>query len=153
MFEILSSSCFILRKVFNHHKRCSTTKHSGSTDKIPFGNTCHLSSIRDKEKGMTWLQWEGKTSTLTDGWWGSYVFSKGFIEKFMMRGLPHKSLLCLLLLLFVLNFLPQPLQTNTWSLCRQTLCWLGAGKDLKALSQTLPRWNLFLSCALVPQIF
>ena len=40
-------------------------------------------------------------------------------------------------LLLGLNFLPQPLQANTWPLCCQILCWLGICKDLKALSQTL----------------
>ena len=49
----------------------------------------------------------------------------------------HTNLLCLLMMLLVLKFLPQPYQTNTWSLYCQILCWLGVGRDLKALSQTL----------------
>ena len=52
-------------------------------------------------------------------------------ELFLWRGLPHTSLLCLLMLLLGLNFLEQPLQANTWPLCCQTLCRLGICKDLK----------------------
>ena len=67
---------------------------------------------------------------------------------FLWRGLTHTSFLCLLILLLVLNFLPKPLQTNTCPMCCQILWWLGVGKDLKALSQTLQGWTLSLSCAL-----
>ena len=63
---------------------------------------------------------------------------------------PHTSLLCLLLMLLGLHFLPQPLQEHTWPLCCQILCWLGICKDLKALSQTLQGRSLSLSCALSP---
>ena len=67
----------------------------------------------------------------------------------VVRLAPHK-LLCLLILLLGLNFLPQPLQANTLPLCCQILCWLGICKDLKALSQTLQGWTISLSCALSP---
>ena len=63
-------------------------------------------------------------------------------------GLPHKSLLCLLMMLLGLNFLTQPLQANTWPLCCQILCWLE--KDLTTLSQTLQGWTFSLPCALSP---
>ena len=72
-----------------------------------------------------------------DSQWWSLPHMEKFQKLFLLRGLSQTSFLSLLLLLFVLNFLPQPLQTNTWLLWFQTLCFLGVGKDLKALSQTL----------------
>ena len=41
---------FILRKVFNHQKRCSSTKLPGSIKKFCFERTGPLSSSRGKEK-------------------------------------------------------------------------------------------------------
>ena len=85
------------------------------------------------------------------GWYHQW-WSLPHIEKlqklFLWWGLPHTSFLCLLMLLLVLNFLPQSLQTNTWPLCCNIVWCLGVGKDLKALSQTLQWWTLYLSCAL-----
>ena len=65
----------------------------------------------------------------------------------MVRLALHKLFLMLLLRL---NFWPQPLQTNTWPLCCQNLCWLGVGKERKALSQTLQVLTLSLSLVLCP---
>ena len=48
------------------------------------------------------------------------------------------------------EFLATTLAENTWPLCCHNLCWLGVGKDLKALSQTLQGWTLSLSCDLSP---
>ena len=62
----------------------------------------------------------------------------------------HLCIHSLLWLLFELNFLPKPLQANTWPLCCHILCWLGICKDLTALSQTLQGWTLSLSCDLSP---
>ena len=73
-FTVPSSLSFILRTVLNHHKRSSSTKLPGSTDQFPFESTWRLSSTRDKEKGTTWLQWEGDKSSLTHGWCDSYAF-------------------------------------------------------------------------------
>ena len=56
----------------------------------------------------------------------------------------HTSLLCLLMMLLTLNFLPLPLHTKTWPLCCHSLCWWGVGKDLKALSHTLQKCQPFL---------
>ena len=57
----------------------------------------------------------------------------------------RRSILRLWMLMLVWSFLPQPLQTNTWPICCQIMCWLSIGKDLKSFSQTLQRWSLFLS--------
>ena len=54
-----------------------------------------------------------------------------------VESLPLTSFLCLFKLLWVLNILSQPMQTNSWPLCCRILCWLGVGKYMKALSQTL----------------
>ena len=69
---------------------------------------------------------------------------------FLWWGLPHTSFLCLLMLFFGLNILPQTWQTNTWPLCCQIWFWLSVGKDLIALSQTLKGWTLSLTFALFP---
>ena len=75
----------------------------------------------------------------------------GEVKKlFLCWGLPHTRFFCLLMLLLVLIFLPQPFKTYTLSLCCHILCFLGAGKDLKAMSQTLQGWTLSLSCASSP---
>ena len=63
---------------------------------------------------------------------------------FLWWGLKWNSFLGLLMPLWVLNFLPQPLQTNTWPLCFQIMCWFGVCKDLKAFSHTLQGWTLFI---------
>ena len=69
------------------------------------------------------------------------------LQKILLHwGLKAKSFLCWLMLLLALNFLPQPLQTNTWPLCCQTMCLLGVRKDLKALSRTLQGWTFSLLC-------
>ena len=83
-FSVPSSSSFILRMLINHHNRCSSTKLPGSTDQFPFESTWPFSSIRDKENGTTWLQWEGENSTLTDGWRDSYAFPLGWIIKILL---------------------------------------------------------------------
>ena len=69
---------------------------------------------------------------------------------FLRWGFPHTSLLCLLMLLLVLNFLPQSLQASTLQLCCQIVCWQGIFKDLKALSHTLQGWTLSLCWDLSP---
>ena len=32
------------------------------------------------------MQWEGENSPLTDGWWDSYIFPKGWILKMILAG-------------------------------------------------------------------
>ena len=49
-------------------------------------NICPLSSTGDKEIGTTWLQWEEENSTLSDGWYDSYVFPQGWIIKMLVAG-------------------------------------------------------------------
>ena len=61
---------------------------------------------------------------------------------FLWWVLKWNSFLGLLMPLLVLNFLPQPLQTNTWPLCCQIMCWLAVCKDLKAFSHALQGWTL-----------
>ena len=63
----------------------------------------------------------------------------------MVKLATHKLLV--LMLLLVLNFLPQPFQKNIWPMCCQIVCWLGVGNDSKALSHTLQGLTLSLSCA------
>ena len=84
------------------------------------------------------------------GWfpqWWSLPHSEKWQKLFLWWGLPNRSLLCILMLLLWLNFLPQPLQASTLQMCCQILCWLSICKDLKALSQTLQGLTLPLSCA------
>ena len=87
------------------------------------------------------------------GWypqWWSLPHMEKWQKLFLWWGLPHTCLLCQFMLFLGLNFLPQPLQANTWPLCFQILCWLGICKDLTALSQTLQGLTLSISCALSP---
>ena len=65
-------------------------------------------------------------------------FSHGeFTKAFpVVRLTTHKLLVTVDAVVWVI-FLQQTLHTNTWPLFCQILFWLGGGKDLKALSQTL----------------
>ena len=82
----------------------------------------------------------------SDWGWSPQWWSLPHIEKwqklFLRWGLHNTSFLCLLMLLLGLNFLLHALQANTWPLWCQIFSWLGIGKDLKALSQTLHGWTL-----------
>ena len=65
------------------------------------------------------------------------IYMEQFQKLFLWRGLPRTSFFCLLMLLLVLNLLPQYLQTNIWQLCCQILYWIGVNP-------------LLLLCALSP---
>ena len=64
-FSFYLNSCYILRRVFNHHKRCSSTKLPWSTDHIPFESTWPLSLIRHKKDNMTAM----RRRKLHFNWW------------------------------------------------------------------------------------
>ena len=82
-------------KFFFYSKRCvyqpqelfihqaSTVNWSVSIYEIMLW-TLDLSLTRHREKGTRWLQWEGENSTLTDGWFDSYVLPKGWTIKILL---------------------------------------------------------------------
>ena len=85
------------------------------------------------------------------GWshrWWFWPHMEKLQNLFQRRGLPHTNFWFLFMLLLVLSLLPQPLETNTWPLCCQMVCWLGVGKDMKALSQNYFCQNVRLSVRL-----
>ena len=63
----------------------------------------------------------------------------------MVRLATHKLLVYVDALL-VLIFLPQPLQTNSWPICRQIVCWL----LVESLVPDITRLNVYPSCAWSP---
>ena len=85
-FSVPLSFSFILRKMFNHHQRCLSTKIPGSTDQFPSRSTWPLSSTREKEKGTTWLQWEKENNSLTVGLQDTYFDPQGLNIKMFLAG-------------------------------------------------------------------
>ena len=86
---------------------------------------CTMAIMKEKQQNFLFeIEW---------GWfpqWWSLPHMDKWLKIFLWWGLPHSSLLCLLILLLGFNFLPQPLQANTWPLCCHILCWLGICKNL-----------------------
>ena len=63
----------VLRRIFNHHNRCLSTKLPGSTDHLRALNLF----LPQETKKKVWHDY----STLTNGWSDSYVFPQGWIIK------------------------------------------------------------------------